>query len=96
MFAPAFGIDEDPATGSACVALIGMLAHRLPARDGSFAIHVEQGVAMGRPSVMRASAEKSRGEVTRLRVGGPSVIVARGTIVVAANGGYVRPEPFVT
>ncbi len=37
MFAPAFGIVEDPATGSACAALAGTLAGRLSERAGALA-----------------------------------------------------------
>lgn len=97
MFAPAFGIDEDPATGSACVALAGVLADRQRARDGSFGLQIDQGVAMGRPSAMRASAEKSEGQVRRLRVGGPSIVVARGTLAIESPGqAGLRPGPFVT
>jgi trans-2,3-dihydro-3-hydroxyanthranilate isomerase len=97
MFAPAFGIDEDPATGSACVALVGVLADRQRAREGSFSLHIDQGVAMGRPSAMLASAEKAEGAVKRLRLGGPSVIVARGTLAIESQSqADLRPEPFVT
>ena len=56
MFAPALGVAEDPATGAASVALAGSLAGRLPAGDGVFDWHIEQGVAMGRPSLIEASA----------------------------------------
>jgi len=80
MFAPALGIDEDPATGSACVTLAGVLAELPQARDGPIALHIQQGVAMGRPSTMHASAEKLDGRMKRLTVGGPSVIVAQGVI----------------
>ena len=97
MFAPAFGIDEDPATGSACVALVGVLADRLDDREGSFALRVDQGVRMGRASAMNARAEKAEGKVKRLSVGGPSVVLARGTMVTESSGGAsLRPQPFVT
>ena len=97
MFAPAFGIDEDPATGSACVALVGVLAARLADREGSFALHVDQGVQIGRPSAMNARAEKGEGKVKRMSVGGPSVVLARGTLAVEADSqAGLRPEPFVT
>jgi trans-2,3-dihydro-3-hydroxyanthranilate isomerase len=97
MFAPAFGIDEDPSTGSACVALVAVLAARLDDREGSFALHVDQGVQMGRPSAMNARAEKAEGKVKLLSVGGPSVVLARGTLAVEAGSqAGLRPEPFVT
>jgi trans-2,3-dihydro-3-hydroxyanthranilate isomerase len=82
MFAPALGIDEDPATGSGAVGLAGVLAARRPDRDGVFTWHIEQGVAMGRPSRIEASAEKRAGGVTKVKVGGPTVLVGEGEIAV--------------
>ena len=82
MFAPALGIQEDPATGSAAVGLAGVLGARLAARDGVFTWRIDQGVAMGRASRLEASAEKSGGHVTRIRVGGSTVISAEGTMYV--------------
>jgi trans-2,3-dihydro-3-hydroxyanthranilate isomerase len=66
MFAPALGIEEDPATGSACASLAALAAHRAAERDGAFTWEVEQGVRMGRPSVIEASAEKREGRVVRV------------------------------
>jgi trans-2,3-dihydro-3-hydroxyanthranilate isomerase len=85
MFAPALGIEEDPATGSACVSLVGALAARSPERDGTFELTIDQGVVMGRPSVLEAAAEKAGGRVSRIHVGGHSVVVAQGTIDVPAD-----------
>ena len=69
MFAPAFGIFEDPATGSAAVALAGLL--RKPR------LTIEQGVAMGRPSKLEATFEPGR-----ITVGGTTVIWAQGELLV--------------
>ena len=82
MFAPALGVAEDPATGAASVALAGSLAGRLPAGDGVFDWHIEQGVAMGRPSLIEASAERRGGRTARLMVGGQVVTVAEGSMSV--------------
>jgi trans-2,3-dihydro-3-hydroxyanthranilate isomerase len=82
MFAPALGIEEDPATGSGAVALAGVLAGRLSASEGLFTWHIEQGVAMGRPSRIEASAEKRGGRVTRIKVGGATVLVGQGEMSV--------------
>jgi trans-2,3-dihydro-3-hydroxyanthranilate isomerase len=77
MFAPAHGVSEDPATGSAA----GPLAVHL-ARHGRIAfgeeIEIRQGVEIGRPSVLHARAAGSRERVERVEVGGSAVIVARG------------------
>jgi len=85
MFAPAFGIEEDPATGSAAVALASVLAARMPAADGVFTWRIDQGVAMGRASRLEATAEKSGGRVARVKVGGVTVLSAEGTMNVPAG-----------
>jgi len=80
MFAPALGVDEDPATGSGAVALAGVLASRLPETDGVFTWRIDQGVAMGRPSRIEATVEKRGGKVTKIHIGGGAVLVAQGEI----------------
>jgi trans-2,3-dihydro-3-hydroxyanthranilate isomerase len=77
MFAPAGGVAEDPATGSAA----GPLALHL-ARHGLIAfgeeIEITQGVEIDRPSKLHARAEGSVERVDRVEVGGSAVVVARG------------------
>jgi len=85
MFSPLLGIEEDPATGSGAVAMAGVLGARLPAHEGTFTWHIDQGVAMGRPSRLEAIAEKRDGKVVRIKVGGATVIGAEGTIEVPAG-----------
>ncbi len=79
MFAPAFGIVEDPATGAAASALAGYLCD-LETRDGSFRWQIEQGFEMRRPSLIELEADKSGGAITAVRVGGRSVLVSEGWI----------------
>lgn len=73
VFVPAYGIDEDPATGSAA----GPLSLHL-ARHGRIAfgdeIVIRQGVEMGRPATLHAVARSPE----EIEVGGAAVIVARG------------------
>jgi trans-2,3-dihydro-3-hydroxyanthranilate isomerase len=83
MFAPHHGIPEDPATGSANVALIGLLAHLRPERDLHLSKSIAQGVEMGRPSLLQAEAEKKDGVVTATYIGGRCVPVMSGTIDLA-------------
>jgi trans-2,3-dihydro-3-hydroxyanthranilate isomerase len=77
MFAPAIGVAEDPATGSAA----GPLALHL-ARHGAIAygqeIEISQGAEIGRPSRLYARVEGSAEQIERIEVGGAAVIVARG------------------
>ena len=78
VFAPAHGVPEDAATGSAA----GPLAIHL-ARHGRIGfgeeIEIVQGGEIGRPSTLYAVVEGSGGQIERVRVGGSAVIVARGT-----------------
>ncbi len=83
MFAPLHGIPEDPATGSANVALIGLLAKLRPEPDLRLAKKIAQGVDMGRPSLLEARAEKTAGVVTDSYIGGACVPVMRGTLDLA-------------
>jgi trans-2,3-dihydro-3-hydroxyanthranilate isomerase len=83
MFAPLKGIPEDPATGSANVALIGMLAKLRPELDLQLLKTIAQGVEMGRPSLLVAEAEKRGGVVTATYIGGRCVPVMQGSIDLA-------------
>jgi len=80
MFAPLFGVPEDPATGSANVALIGLLAHHRPEPDLTLAKTIGQGFDMGRPSLLEAAAEKKDGTVVATHIGGRCVPMLKGTI----------------
>ena len=76
MFAPAAGVSEDPATGSAAGPLALHLARHGRVPIGQ-TIQIEQGSELERPSVLYARLMGSLEEPT-LEVGGSAVIVARG------------------
>ena len=80
MFAPGIGVAEDPATGSAAVALGGYLAARDPRFEGTLRWVIEQGFEMGRPSILEVEADKKAGKVTATRVGGRTVMMCEGTM----------------
>lgn len=80
MFAPDLGVGEDPATGSAAVALAGALALEHADPDGAWHWPIVQGVEMGRPSQLHTHAEKRGGVVTAVRVGGHAVEISSGTL----------------
>ena len=82
MFAPQHNIPEDPATGSANVALIGLLAQLRPEPTLTLRKRIAQGVEMGRPSLLHAEATKQDGVVTATYIGGSCVPVMTGTIEV--------------
>ncbi|MDF1794227.1 MAG: PhzF family phenazine biosynthesis protein [Thalassobaculaceae bacterium] len=82
MFAPLDNIDEDPATGSANGALVGLLAELDGPADGSMSHRIAQGVEMGRPSLLLGEADRAGGVTTAIRVGGRCVAMMRGEIVL--------------
>jgi trans-2,3-dihydro-3-hydroxyanthranilate isomerase len=84
MFAPGIGVEEDPATGSACAALAGWIASGDPRPDVTLSITVQQGVAMGRPSLLRGGATKVGGNLRSITVGGNVLFVGGGHLDVPA------------
>jgi trans-2,3-dihydro-3-hydroxyanthranilate isomerase len=82
MFAPGFGVVEDPATGAAA----GPLAVHL-ARHGRIAfgeeIEISQGAEIGRPSTLFARVEGEGDRIDRVEVAGSAVVVARGELLRA-------------
>ncbi|MEP6617935.1 MAG: PhzF family phenazine biosynthesis protein [bacterium] len=77
MFAPLAGTWEDPATGSANAPLAGLLLSLT--KDATASFEITQGVEMGRPSALRASARRADGAI-RVSVGGGCVSMFRGTV----------------
>jgi trans-2,3-dihydro-3-hydroxyanthranilate isomerase len=77
MFAPAFGVTEDPATGSAAGALACHVCRHGLAEWGSW-LEIAQGAEIGRPSTLFALAEGSDAAIERVACGGRAVVVARG------------------
>jgi trans-2,3-dihydro-3-hydroxyanthranilate isomerase len=83
MLAPGFGIAEDPATGGASGPLGSyLLNHRVVASDAAGAILSLQGVAMRRPSRIHIAIDGEPDHITRVRVGGQSVLVGRGELTL--------------
>lgn len=103
-FAPADGIPEDAATGSAAGALSGYLVNHgatsgsavarasararsgaepgstRPVEAGTHSFTIEQGDFMLRPSRIFAQVDGRPGAIDRVRIGGSSVVVAKGEI----------------
>lgn len=84
-FAPADNIAEDPATDSACGALGAYLIHhgalRLELEDDRYKFVIEQGDFINRPSRINLDVKGTAQAVEEVKVGGPSVLVARGEVV---------------
>ena len=82
MFAPLGGTHEDPATGSANSALVGFLALLDSAQDGDYSWRIAQGQEMGRPSILDARAQKRKGRVSGVWIGGESRMITKGEILL--------------
>ncbi len=82
MFAPAEGIEEDPATGAGAAALAGYLVRDPRYRDGTASWVICQGVEIGRPSRLVLEADVSGGKIQAVRVGGASVLVCQGEMEI--------------
>jgi len=82
MCAPALGVEEDPATGSACAALVGAMASKLDFGGMVYRLSIQQGVSMGRRSEIEAEARMSGSVVTSVSVGGATAYIASGEIDV--------------
>lgn len=79
MFAPAMGIIEDPATGSAAAAFAGVIA-AAGLGDGTHSFILEQGYEMARPSLLHLSLSIRGGRLESAAVGGDAVLVSEGMI----------------
>jgi trans-2,3-dihydro-3-hydroxyanthranilate isomerase len=80
MFAGAWGVAEDPATGSAAAAFAGVtLAFDRPP-DGERVLPIEQGFEMARPSRIVLSLDVGGGALRSASIGGSAVIVSSGAL----------------
>ena len=84
VFAPFYGVPEDPATGSSNGCLAAYLVRHLVLGTDEIDVRVEQGYEMGRPSLLHLRARTSDDGI-RVEEGGSVVPVARGNL--AADGG---------
>ena len=79
MFGPLSGVHEDPATGSANATLAALLLSLSDADSAEF--DITQGVEMGRPSQLRATARRAADGI-RATIGGGCVMVMKGEATV--------------
>jgi trans-2,3-dihydro-3-hydroxyanthranilate isomerase len=82
VFAPLDGSPEDPATGSANAAAIAQLTQLRAEADCELAWRIEQGVDMGRPSLLIGRTEKRGGQVTAVRIAGNAMPVMQGVLQI--------------
>lgn len=76
------GVGEDPATGSAAVALgVYLVEQGLLTGDGTHAYEIRQGAEIGRPSKLYGEVVVSGGKAVEASVTGAAVQVAKGELV---------------
>ena len=81
MFAPGFGIPEDPATGSASGPLgCYLVRHKVVTERNAGSMLGVQGVRMGRPSHIHISIGLEDGDIVSVRVGGEAVVAGEGIL----------------
>lgn len=78
MFSPGMGIAEDPATGAAAAALIGLIGRH--ASDGQTELTLRQGHEMGRPSTISIQLRKDGDKLIHGGIGGHAIIVGEGVL----------------
>jgi trans-2,3-dihydro-3-hydroxyanthranilate isomerase len=82
MFVTGANVYEDPATGSAAAAFAGMIQQNDKPVDGSSQWWVEQGMEMGRPSLIRLELDVNGQKLTGARIGGTAVKIAEGRLFI--------------
>ncbi|WP_025273778.1 PhzF family phenazine biosynthesis protein [Haloglycomyces albus] len=82
LFGPGIGVTEDPATGSAALAL-GVYLHTvgMVKGNGTHRLSISQGTEMGRPSTLDVAVEVTDGDLSSVAVGGRVAAVASGTMI---------------
>lgn len=80
MFASAWGVSEDPATGSAAAAFAGVARDFDRPPDGEHMLIIEQGFEMGRPSLISLGLMIEAGALASATIGGSVVMIANGSL----------------
>lgn len=80
MFSSDMGLGEDPGTGSAAAALIGLLAEHVPYASGQSDLAIRQGHEMGRPCRITVQLRKEDEVLTHAAIGGHAIIVGEGVL----------------
>lgn len=82
MFAPDYGVPEDPATGSAAAGFAGVCLDYEKPGDGEHQIIIEQGIEMNRPSEIALTMKVVNDQLNSVTVGGSAVLVGGGTLEI--------------
>ena len=82
MFAPAFGIAEDPATGSAAASFGAQIMAYDKPDDGDHTFVIEQGFEMGRPSRIELALKVENSILKSASIAGSAVTISEGTLFI--------------
>jgi trans-2,3-dihydro-3-hydroxyanthranilate isomerase len=74
------GLTEDPGTGSAAAALIGLISQHAGYADGQSEYALRQGVEMGRPCTITMQIRKENDVLTHAGIGGAAIVVGEGSL----------------
>lgn len=80
MFSPGLGLGEDPGTGSAAAALVGLISRNASFGDGQAEYVLRQGYEMGRPCQIGIQLRKDAGILTHAGIGGHALLVGGGRL----------------
>jgi trans-2,3-dihydro-3-hydroxyanthranilate isomerase len=81
MFAPHWGIAEDPATGGASAAFAAVIAEFEGLSDGTHQHILNQGIEMNRPSRIILDITLEGGALASASIGGSAVSISEGTLL---------------
>lgn len=82
LFAPALGIAEDPATGSAAAAFAAQIMSFEKPGEGTHRYILEQGIEMGRPSSITLQIVVENGTLKSGTIGGSAMMFSQGKLAV--------------
>ncbi|MCC6295536.1 MAG: PhzF family phenazine biosynthesis protein [Pseudomonadales bacterium] len=84
LLGPEIGPQEDPPIGAVVPCFAGYLADHEAIREGTYTFAIDRGRQETRRSLLHVELDKRRDRPTQVRVGGDTVLVARGTLSLDA------------
>lgn len=82
LLGPGIGLREDPPIGAVIPCFAGYLADHEAIREGTYTFAIDRGRQETRRSLLHVELDKRRDRPTQVRVGGDTVLVARGTLTL--------------
>lgn len=82
LLGPGIGINEDPPIGSSMPAFIGYLCDHEHIKEGTHTFVIDRGCNTKRKSILNIEMDNKKNKSLKIRVGGPAVMVIKGTMMV--------------